>query len=231
MKNVFISTENVNRCSDVCEELESADGKIGPSLAILTGPAGRGKSEFAKHYGTNSTAVYLPPMNIRTPTMLLREIAFELCAVRPGRSEMCLTIINEEMAKERRLIMIDEADLLPIRILEMLRNVNERSNCPILLIGEEGLKGKVASRRRIASRIRRQAAFGPVEQPDVTLFFRKALSVAITTQAATAILRKANGDWRPILTIALSTERAMRASGLSDVSEKLINQVIGEKND
>jgi DNA transposition AAA+ family ATPase len=225
MKNVFINTDNVNRVTDVCAELESPEGTIGPSLAMLTGPAGRGKSEFARHYATEGTAIYLPPMNIRTPTMLLREITFELCTVRPGRSEMCLHIIAEEMAKQRRLIMIDEADLLPIRILEMLRNLNEGTLCPILLIGEEGLKGKIASRRRLASRIRGELTFGPVEQSDVALFFRKALSVAVMPQAATSILKKAHGDWRPVLTMAIAIERAMRASGLHEVTDKLVEEL------
>jgi DNA transposition AAA+ family ATPase len=227
MKNVFINTDNVNRVTDVCAELESPEGMIGPSLAMLTGPAGRGKSEFAKHYATNSTAIYVPPMNIRTPTMLLREIAFELCAARPGRSEMCLNIISDEMERERRLIIIDEADLLPVRILEMLRNLNERTLCPILLIGEEGLKGKIMSRRRLASRIRRQVMFGKVQQGDVILFFRKALLVAISSQAAGMILKKADGDWRPILTAAIGIERAMRASGLQEPHDTMIAEILG----
>ena len=109
MKQVYIATTNIERAGEVCAELESPEGMIGPSLAMLTGPAGRGKSEFAKHYATNSTAIYIPPMNIRTPTMLLRAICFELCAVRPGRSEACLGVIEEEMSRERRLVMVDEA--------------------------------------------------------------------------------------------------------------------------
>jgi len=208
MKNIFINTENVTRCNELCAELEGPDGVIGPSLAMVTGPAGRGKTEWAKHYATNSTAVYLPPLNIRTATMLLREIAFELGEVRPARSETCLAVIAEGLGKERRLIIIDEADLLEMRVLEMLRNLNERLGCPVLLIGEDNLKARVISRRRISSRVRRHIGFGPVDQPDVALFFRKALDMNIGPAETAAIVVHARGDWRPVLTVAIALERA-----------------------
>jgi len=231
MNNIFINTENVTKSNDVCVELESKDSLVGPSLAMLTGPAGRGKSEFAKHYATNSSAIYIPPMNIRSAPMLLREITFELCAVSPGRSETCLAIIRDEMSKERRLIIIDEADLLAMSILEMLRNLNERYGCPILLIGEDRLKGKIATRRRIASRIRRKVEFGPVTQPDIVLFFRKAMSIAISPAGAALIHKHSGGDWRPILTVGITLERAMKASGLKEITDDLVKDLIHDTND
>ena len=152
MKNVFIETANTRKFFDICDELADSGSMTGPSLAMVTGQAGRGKSEAAKRHATQADSIYIPPMNIRSPAMVLREIAFELAGIRPGRSDTCLNVIESEMAKDRRLIIIDEADLLTFQILEMLRNVNERYACPVLLIGEEGLKGRITSRRRIASR-------------------------------------------------------------------------------
>ncbi len=226
MKNIFISTENVNQGNEACDEIEGTEGLIGPSLVMITGPAGRGKSEFAKHRATNSKAIYIPPMNIRSATMVLREIAFELCKVRPVRSEACLNLIGDEMAKERRIIIVDEADLLPISHLEMLRNINERYCCPIILIGEDNFKNKVEGRRRLLSRIRRKVEFSPVTQPDILLFFRKALSLAISPGLTALIHQYSEGDWRPVLTVAISIERAMKASGLKEISEKLVRDII-----
>ena len=78
MKHEFLETANVTRFQSICRELEDPASLIGPSLAMVTGPAGRGKTEAAKHYAVNGTAVYIPPMNTRTPSMVLREIAFAL---------------------------------------------------------------------------------------------------------------------------------------------------------
>ncbi|MCE5212961.1 MAG: ATP-binding protein [Deltaproteobacteria bacterium] len=226
MKPDFIETSNTKKFEEICEELTSSSSLVGPSLAQVTGPAGRGKSEAAKHYAVNSTAIYIPPMNIRTPAMVLREISFELAGVRPSRSDACLNVIGEEMAKSRRLIMIDEADLLQMACLEMLRNVNERFACPIMLIGEEELKGKLGSRRRISSRIRRRMEFGPIGQHDIAYFLKTSLGIKAGPDVTSAINKHANGDWRPVLTASIGIERAMKASNVKEITVEMVNDVI-----
>ena len=229
MKQVFINTLSVIQANEAIDEVEGPEGLIGPSLITIISPPGRGKSEWAKHRTTNSNAIYLPPMNIRTAAMVLREIAFQLYKVRPVKSEGCLSIISEEMSRERRSIIVDEADLLAISILEMLRNLNEVCSCPIILIGEESLKGKIATRRRISSRVRRHLEFSPVMQPDIVLFFRNALELDIPSKAVALIHRYSQGDWRPVLTVAIAIERAVRASGLNEVPEKLVKEIVAHE--
>ena len=233
MKNQFIITENVEHFDSICVELEGAESQIGPSLAMVTGPAGRGKSEAARHYATNSSAVYIPPLNKRTGLMLLKTICFELAFVKPGRTDACVDLISEEMARSRRLIILDEADLLPISIIEMIRNINEICGCPVVLMGEQELKGKIGSRRRLASRIRRKIEFSPLSQADIVLFFRKNMGVDLTAvpEAISLLHEYSKGDWRPVLVAALDIERAMIASGISDASIELIKGVLdGRKN-
>ena len=227
MKPEFINTANTTKFFEICSELSDPASMIGPSLAMVTGPAGRGKTEAARRFATQTEAIYLPPLNTRTPTMVLREIAFELAGMRPIRSDACLQIIGDEMHKQRRLIMIDEADLLAMQILEMLRNVNERYACPILLIGEDDLKGRIASRRRLQSRIRTRLEFGPVTQQDVAFFFKQSLLDDYPQQAVSTLIHQhAKGDWRPVIVAAIGIERAMKATGTNEITVEMTKDVL-----
>lgn len=228
MEQCFVPTENVGRFDEICAELESRDSLIGPSLGMVIGPAGRGKSEAAKHHAALGNALYLPPMNVRSPLAVLREITFDLCAQKPGRIESCLEVIGSEMIRDRRLVIIDEADLLEMHILEMLRNVNERYACPMLLVGEDALKAKILSRRRLASRIRVEMTFGPVVQADIAVFLRRALKQDLGPDGTAMIQRCCKGDWRPVLTLTAKIDRAMAASGLKSIPIDLIKELTRE---
>jgi len=228
MNQTFIVTPNIKKFGEICDELGDTSSLIGPSLAMVTGPTGRGKTEAAKHYATQTEAVYISPFNIRTPAWVLREIAFELGGVRPGRAEACLTVISEETSKRRRLILLDEADLLEIKVLEMLRNLNERCACPIVLIGENALMSRVASRKRIESRVRRKMEFAPCNQHDIAFFLRQTftMSSSPTPEIVSLIHKHCNGDWRPVVTVTIGIDRAMKASGTSEITAGMVKDVI-----
>ena len=226
MKNEFIETANVTRFNGICMELEDPGSLIGPSMAMATGAPGRGKTEASRQYAIHNRTVYVPPFLKRTAVMLLKDIAFELRGVRPNRTEPCLSIIREEMAKERRLVIIDEADNLPMPLLEMLRNLNELCACPILLVGEEKLKGKLASEPRLLDRVRRSMEFGPVLQQDVSFFFKRAFGLQIEKDVCVTIHRYGKGTWRRVLKFAIAAERTMTASGVDGISLELAEMVI-----
>jgi len=226
MRQIFIQTENTKIFDELADELKSNSSLIGPSLSMVVGPAGRGKTEAARHYAIHKGAIYIAPMITRTPAMMLREISFELSGMRPPRTDACLSVIGDEMAKNRRLIIIDESDLLEVRVLEMLRNVNELFACPIILLGEDALKRKIASRRRLLSRMRNRLEFGPISQHDISFYLRMIFNTKINADVVSAIHRHTQGDWRPVLTLSIRIDRAMKASGISEITEKMVKDMI-----
>lgn len=225
MEKVFVTTENYQEFNDICDELRDPDGLVGPTLALVTGRAGRGKTEAARYHAVQTSAVYVRTLPVMTPLMVLREIAFELAALKPRTTASCLEIIEEEMARERRIVLVDEADLVPMKVLETLRGINERCGCPVVLIGEEELAARVAGRRRIVSRIRRRMEFRPLSQADLALFYAKAMGLKLSPGTAAVLHGRAGGDWRPAVTAAIAIERAVKASGLDHVPEELAREV------
>jgi len=97
-----------------------------------------------------------------------------------------------------------------------------------LLIGEDALKGRLASRGRLQDRIRRSMEFGAVMQQDVSFFFKRNFSLVLDKDVSTAILRYGKGTWRRVLKFAIAAEQAMQASGVTEISVDLATAVIKE---
>jgi len=222
MQNEFIHTQAVNRFFEIGEEMQSGDSRIGPSLAMVTGLAGRGKTEAAKRFAVLNRALYIPPLNCRSASMLLRAIVFEMNGTYPHTVQDCMEKIESSMKTERRLLFIDEADLIPMSNLELLRNLSDLFNIPICLIGEDSrLSAKIHSRGRLSSRIRHQMEFEALSQADILLFFRKALGMKLTAEVCQVLHARCCGNWRPLLVMGLNIERALKTSGLNEISLQL----------
>jgi len=224
MKDIFISTQNYQRTQALCDELLGV--ALGVEMAANLGRAGRGKTTAAERIFTaNPNTVYVLYHEAWSHTELLREIAFRLCGTRPRFRQTCFEMIQTEIGNRRRIIMVDEADRMNLKCLNVLRNIHDVCKTPILLIGEEDLKTKMVRERRLISRLRDTIWFEPVSQADVVVFYRKALDQQLLPDSATKLLRNAKGDFRNVLTQAVKAERIMKASGIDAITERIVDEI------
>lgn len=224
MRDVFVSTQNFQKFETLCNELLSS--ALGVEMAAVIGRAGRGKTSAAERiYTMNPNTVYALYREDAKPNELLREVTFRLCGVRPNRREVCFEKIREELSGRRRIIMVDEADRMPIKCMNVLRNIHDECRAPVLLIGEEDLVEKLGRERRLISRVRAVMKFEPISQADVAVFYKMALDVRLTPDNAAKLLKHSGGDFRRVLTGAVEAERLARASGMTDINDNIIERV------
>ena len=224
MKDIFINTKNYQRTTALCDELLGAC--LGVEMAAILGRAGRGKTTAAERiYTTNPNTVYVLYHEAWPHTELLREITFRLCGTRPRFRQTCFEMIQTEIGNKRRIIMVDEADRMNIKCLNVLRNIHDVCKTPILLIGEEDLRNKLGRERRLISRLRDTISFEPVCQADVVVWYRQAMDQQLPPEWASKLLRIAQGDFRNVLTQAVRAERIMKASGITALTERIIDEV------
>lgn len=224
MKDVFIPTQNFQRFQALCDEL--LQSTVGIEMAAVMGRAGRGKSTAAEREVTmNPKTVYVRYEERLSHVGLIREICFAIAGARPRSTQVCFEMIQEELSRVRRIIMIDEADRLSMKHLNVCRDFHDVCKVPVILIGEEPLRGRLARERRMISRIRQELMFEPVGQGDVTVFYRKMLEKSVTPEQAATLLRHAQGDFRNILKDAIAVERIMEASGMKEITDPIILKV------
>ena len=234
MKNVFVETENVQAFRTM---MDTARGvRLGqPGIFVVTGRAGRGKTETCKWYcAQHEDVVYVSYIGIWTPLSMLQDICWELAQYRPSRSKAAFEVIRESMEEERKVIVIDEADRMTIKMLDLVRDLNNQIGCSIVFVGEEPLTAKLSKSRRLCSRIRQRLAFAPVSQADIAQFYRMALGVEVEPEALVLLAKACEGDFRPALVDAYAAEVILRNNKLSvitkQVAELAISQRLGGKN-
>lgn len=125
--DVLVLTPSVSRFKSLADDLSAPDGTMSSSIGMAIGTAERGKTHSAKWYvQENPNASYVLFVDGSTKTQLLRDICESVAHTRPHSFGECLSVLEENCKYARKLVIIDEADKLPVRYLEIIRALNER---------------------------------------------------------------------------------------------------------
>lgn len=219
--DVFVTTENVIKFQSLCEELKSTD--LTSSFGIVSGRAGRGKTKTAIWYTVQNPqdAVYVLYIDGMSIPQLAREICYEVTGLRPRSFYDCLIEIEKTTRIKRKLILIDEADKMPKKYIEMLRGFNERCLCPVVLIGEETIS-KLDEERRLKSRVRRIVNFEPLTVSDVVTFYQMAVGIDVDPSVAVLLWERAKGDFRVVVRDAYSVVRVLNTNETTELTAEMV---------
>jgi len=225
--DVLVATRSVDAFINLADDLSDPEGSRCSSLGMVIGTAERGKTHTARWYvETHPDASYVLYIEHSTRVQFLRDICESLANVRPLTFGACLSLIHECCSQRHRLIIIDEADKLPISFLELMRGINERCNVPILLAGEEGLKSKIDGVPRLRSRIRKPVVlYEALNAVDVGVFYSSACGIEIDRDIADTLVKRCKGAWRSLVNDALALARMGRASGIATVTPEMIEKL------
>ena len=224
MRDQFIPTLNFERLLSLVKDLLSRT--LGLEMAAVVARAGRGKTTAIRRIATTmEEVVYVSYTGWLSHAGMLREISFAVAGAKPRSTQACFELLERMLNESRRIIAVDEADRMSLRHLNVLRDLHDRCGTPIVLIGEEPLKGKLAQERRLISRISHELIFQPVAIADLVLFYRRNLGLDVSPKIASDLAKHSQGDFRLAVKDALRVERSMKASGLSEIKEDLVREV------
>ncbi|MCL2270889.1 MAG: AAA family ATPase [Treponema sp.] len=225
--DVLVPTRSVDAFINLADDLADPGGSRCSSLGMVIGTAERGKTHTARWYvDTHPDACYVLYIEMSTRVQFLRDICESLANIRPLTFGACLALIHESCSRRSRLIIIDEADKLPVPFLELLRGINERCSVPILLAGEEGLKSKIDGVPRLRSRVRKPVVlYESLNAIDVAVFYSNACGIEIDRDIADALVKRSRGAWRSLVNDTLALARMGRASGIATVTPEMIEKL------
>ena len=161
---------NINNLSLVSVAMERLinrqDGL--PGLGVLYGPSGFGKTTATVAVANETRAYYVQLRSAWSKKTLLEKICFEM-GLPPARTAAgCLDVICEQLAASQRPLILDEADYLVTHkgLVELVRDIYEGSQAPLMLVGEEMLPTKLKKFERFHGRVLAWVPAQPVDLAD-----------------------------------------------------------------
>ena len=135
MNKTFIKTKNVKKFIGLMEELQRLPYNI-PKLALVYGDYGLGKSQAIMWWADKNDAVYVRATQGMTSRWLLSEMAEELGEDPYWHTQETFTLIKNNLKQKPKIIIVDEIEyLVEKNTIETLRDLHDKTACPIVLVG------------------------------------------------------------------------------------------------
>lgn len=215
----FVATPNAKKALDVIRYAH-----IEGDIALITGEAGLGKTQALSHYAAqNPDVIFIETEPSFTAKVLLKELCKKLGLDESGNMHAMTDLIIVKLKNAERLIMIDEAELLPYRALETLRRIHDKTSVGVVLAGMPrlimNLKGKRGEFVQLYSRV----GFGYVMALAETDINALAEAVLGTDQFNKILYKAADGNARRLNKILRGVIRTAQINQC-EISTDLITQ-------
>jgi len=195
--------------SNVCSFVELAllvrDRSPGlPNFGVFSGFSGYGKTYAAAYVVNSLNGIYVEVGSSWTSKTLAMNLLYELGIAKPrgSVSEMVEQIVRLLGEEDGRPLIVDEADKMVAKgYIEIVREIADKSQAPVLLIGEEALPQLLARIERVHNRVLKFVQAQPCDEEDTRALAKMILGeIAIEDALVLAVRAKTAGRARRIVT-------------------------------
>jgi hypothetical protein len=207
---------NVILFSELIERVMSRSAGL-PGLATFHGPSGYGKSRAATWGANRYRAYYVQVKSLWTRKSMCQAVLKEMGVAKPAPTMAdMLDQMAEQLVLSKRPLLFDEADYLCTKgMIELVRDIYEASNAPIILIGEEGLPTKLKAWERVHGRMLDWVAAQPASIDDTRELARLyAKGVSVAEDLLKALFDASAGSTRRV---CVNLDRVREAAQTADV--------------
>ncbi|WP_243310086.1 AAA family ATPase [Fundidesulfovibrio agrisoli] len=215
MRKQFVKTENYSRFTTGIQAVEQR-GAAEAGMMLVHGAPGYGKSHIVGHWAAESRAVFLRANVDWTPKYFLVELAKVLRVDPTGTAQQLFSRLLERVVEAQTPIVIDEAEFTlhnGAAALEKVRDLSDRAEVTVVLIGMERIQQSIARHKQIASRIAQVVEFGASTLPDVEHACGQLSEVAMSPALMAEVHRISGGRMREVLNVIAAVERIAAING------------------
>lgn len=195
--------------------------ELSSGFGLFYGPSGYGKTVASTYAQNEENCLYVEVREFYTRKDLCVAFLQELGQQPHGTiSQMMREIINLLGSDPNRAVIIDEADkLVDKHMIELARDIQEMTQAPVILVGEERLKAKLERYERCASRVLDEVKALPCDVDDAReLAGALAPDVVIADDLLRTVCIEARGSTRRVANALYDVANFARSKGLETVA-------------
>ena len=217
MKSVFAITKNVKKFLAGVDNLMRRQKTI-PGMMLVFGEPGTGKTRTALWWkiqnGNGENRIpYVRATRVITPRALLEQILYELGETPMWKTSQILQQIKDHLLLNPRPIIVDEVDYLcRDGFVEVLRDIHDLTDVPIIMIGMAEADKKLMRFRHLYDRISVIVPFKLLDLEDVKSLAQQMLDIKIEDDLLKHITEQSRGKLRRIITMFYKIERIAKAN-------------------
>lgn len=218
MQENFAITKNVQRFIHGVEVVNTPiKGRIGNGLFF--GPPGTGKTDVGQWYASQHDVPYIRAKDISSRRSLLSNIVAELGEAPSYRTDSLFDQIIEQLIDRPRVIIIDEVDyLLRGGAVEVLRDINDMTNTPIIMMGMENIDKKLKSFRHLYDRFTAVVRFELFDKEEIASLAENICAAKLAPCAIDYIAQAGGGKLRLTTTWFSRAEQLFSRNKLEEIT-------------
>jgi hypothetical protein len=229
MRTSMATTANTERFYEAIATCQFR-GAREANLVVVTGEPGLGKSHCVDQWAIQTGGIYLRANANWTHHWFLTDLVKALGLAPQRTNEQLFLQALEAMLRRRRGdiggLIIDEAEhaLHHRQVLEGIRDLSDRLDFPVVLVGMGPIKSDVARYPQIASRVSAVVQFDPASLEDVKRILEAVCEVEVAPDLAEHLLVATAGRYRLILHNIPLIERVGKGLGRPVAKADLASQ-------
>lgn len=219
----FVRTRTAKQVFEICR-LAHLDNELG----VVTGDPGLGKTVAVKQYAKQQKNVVLIEAHLGyTARTLFQELHKKVgYDGNVANINKLVADVIDKLAGSDRLIIIDEAEYLPYKALELIRRVHDKAKIGVVLCGLDRLisniRGKKGEYAQLYSRV---GAYRKLEEPTLEDVKKILETVEITNPTlAEFFYEESNGNTRRISKLFNRSNRIKQINGAKSLNISIIKE-------
>nr|DAZ14382.1 MAG TPA: AAA domain protein [Caudoviricetes sp.] len=227
MNKVFVRTKNVKKFVALMEEVKQLPANI-PKIVLVFGEYGLGKSETIKWWTFKNDCIYVRANQGMTSRWLLSEIAEELGEEAFWHIQDTFNLVEQKLKQNPKPLIIDEVDyLVTNNVIEILRDLHDRTGCPMILVGMVNIDKKLSRYPHLKDRIYKAFKFEPYDKQDIMQILSELSEIPITNDGLEYLATRHN-QLRQIVKLINKIEKLAKTNELKELNEKNLRSILNE---